>query len=263
MIIKLYKYINIICFMYLIVIIAGCSSGNKLIDTRNGEIKTGILSPDSLPHTYMSEVYRLGYGDVFDVHFLYNDEYSHAGIRVGPDGTITYPYLGEIVVAGKTISELDSILTIGFSRIIRDPDISIIQQIFRPKYVYLLGEVESPGSYPAEQAGTLLQALALGKGITEKARENGVIVVRRIGPKHVVGIQIDLKKIIDGNHYEYNIEIEPSDIIMVPKSRIYKVSGFVGSFLDIFERPVDLYLSGWQFVQTKAIYDYYRLRDTQ
>ena len=50
---------------------------------------------------------------------------------------------------------------------------------------------------------------------------------------------------------------------MVPKSRIYKVSGFVGSFLDIFERPVDLYLSGWQFVQTKAIYDYYRLRDTQ
>ncbi len=255
------KYI--IYFISIFMVVAGCSSGNKLIDNRNGEIEIGILSPDSLPHSYVSDVYRLDYGDIFDVHFLYNKEYSQDEIRVGPDGKITYPYVGEINVRGMALSEVDSILTGSFSRILLDPEISIIQRKFRTLYVYLLGEVGSPGGYKAENAKTLLQALALGKGITEKAKENGVIVIRRVGKEHVVGIQIDLKKIINDNHYEYNIPIEPLDIVLVPKSRIYKISGFMGSFLDIIERPANLYLKGWQIVQTKAIYDYYYLKENE
>jgi len=253
----------IIYFLLIFIVIAGCSSGNKMIDNRNGEIETGILSPDSLPHSYVSNVYRLDYGDIFDVHFLYNKEYSQEEIRVGPDGKITYPYVGEINVGGMALSEVDSILTDSFSGILLDPEISIIQRKFRSLNVYLLGEVESPGGYKAENAKTLLQALALGKGITEKAKENGVIVIRRVGPGHVVGIQIDLKKIINDNRYEYNIPIEPLDIIMVPKSRINKISSFIGSFLDILERPANLYLTGWRIVQTKAIFDYYILSEDE
>jgi len=253
----------ILCLISVSIIAAGCSSGNKLIDTKNGTIETKTLSLDSIPHAYTTGEYKLGYGDVFDVHFLYNDKYSKQGIRVGPDGTITIPYAGEINVDGMTVSELDSILTNNYSRILKNPDISIIQKEFIALYVYLLGEVKRPGGYKADKAGTLLDALSLGGGITEAAKKNGVIVIRRVGPQRVVGIEIDLNKIINDNHYEYNISIEPSDIVMVPKAKVYRVSGFVSSFLDIIKDPFDLYLSGWQFVQMKAVYDYYRLREAE
>ncbi|MDZ7859859.1 MAG: polysaccharide biosynthesis/export family protein [Candidatus Krumholzibacteriota bacterium] len=253
-----FKYIR--CLIFVSIFAAGCSSGNRLIDTKNGEIETKVLSPDSIPHSYSTGKYRFGYGDAFDVNFLYNDEYSKPGIIVSPDGNINFPYVGEINVNGMTVSQLDSVLTTTYSRILKNPDISIIPQQFRPQYVYLLGEVRAPGGYQAYKARTLLEALSLGGGITKKAKRNGVIVIRRVGLEHVVAIEIDLKKIVNDNRYEYNIPIEPSDIVMIPESKIYQVSGFVASFIDIIKDPLDLYLRGWQFVQMKAVYDYYKLR---
>jgi len=257
-----------ISFSTLLILLAslvlGCSGGNKLIDNRAGEIgETRIVSPDSIPGSYSPMEYRLDYGDIIDVKFLYNDEYSMREIKVRPDGMITYPYVGEVKVGGRTVPEVDSILTARFSEILRDPDISIIHNQLRRLDVYVLGEVTNPGAFRAANCKRLLDALSMSRGLTDKAKRNGVIVIRKISPHRVVGIQVDVQKIIDGKRYDYNIPLEPMDIVLVPKSKVGKVSDLVESITGIFKEPVSIYESVLRARYSQAMYDYWIVRNEE
>ncbi len=227
---------------------------------RDGEVVSGKLILEEIPGQPEGDTYVLGYGDVFDVLFLYNDEYSGRDITVRPDGKISYPYVGEVNVAGMTVTALDSLLTMSFSDIVKDPDIAIVVKRFQPKMVYLMGEVTQPGGYPIESEISLMQAISMGRGVTPKAKLNSVLIIRRIAPAHIVGIQVDLKSIIEDHRYDMDIPIKDNDIVMVPKSVISKAEEFVASFSNILTSPTTMYLRGWQIVNQEVLYDYYHYR---
>ncbi len=254
--------ISIYTFLILLItLVLGCSGGNKLIDNRAGEIgETRIVSPDSIPSSYSPFEYRLDYGDIIEVKLLYNDEYSMRDVMVRPDGKISYPYIGEVEVGGRTVPEVDRILTERFSEILRDPDISIIHSQLRRLDVYVLGEVTNPGAYRAEHCKRLLDALALSRGLTDKAKRNGVIVIRKISPDRVVGIQVDVQKIIDGKRYDYNIPLAPLDMVLVPKSKVGKASDFIKSLADIIKDPITMYENVLRARYSQAMYDYWILQ---
>jgi len=242
----------------LVFILSGCGGGNRLVTYRDGEVVHGELILEDLPHVPEEEGYVISYGDVLDISFLYNREFGREGVRVRPDGMISYPYAGEIRVAGTTVAKLDSILTSKFSEIILDPDITVMIREFRPQLVYVMGEVKYPGGYPVERGTTLLKALALGSGPTKRGKENGVLVLRRIAPDHIVGIQIDLKQLIDESRFDLDIPLKSNDIVLVPKSNIAKTEDFVKSLYEILKDPGDLYLMGWRIANVKVLYDYYK-----
>ncbi len=244
--------------LFLVFILSRCGGGNRLVTFRDGEVIRGELVLEELPPAPEEEGYVIAYGDVLDIHFLYNKDFSREAVKVRPDGRISYPYVGELMVAGTTVSRLDSILTSKFSEIILDPDISIMIREFRPWLVYVMGEVRNPGGYPADEGTTLLKALALSRGPTDKGKANGVIVMRRIAPDHIIGIQIDLKQLIDKNRFDLDIPLKANDIVLVPKSNIAKAEDFVTSLYDILSRPADLYLIGWRVANVRVLYEFYR-----
>jgi polysaccharide export outer membrane protein len=239
-------------------LISGCGgSPGRFYDQKGKDVAWSDLNTDSIPETPESEGYFIGYGDVLDVNFLYETQYSRKNLRVRPDGKITYPLAGEIFVAGMTPGNLDSVLTDMFSEIILDPYITVIIQDFQPQQVYVLGEVGDPGNFNYRKGMTLTQALAMGNGYTDDARKSNVLVMRRIGEDHIIGIEVDIDAILSKNDFSLDVELKPFDIVYVPKSRIATTEEFIERLWTIIGRPMELYIKGWQIANIDLYYDYY------
>lgn len=228
-----------------------------MYDQVGGEVTWSDLDPDSIPVAPEAESYFIGYGDVLDVDFLYETKYSGENIKVRPDGRITYPLAGEIFVAGMSPADLDSVLTESFSEIILDPQITVMVKDFQPQMVYVLGEVGMSGDYEYVRDMTLTKALAVAHGYTNDARKSNVLVIRRVGEDHIIGIEIDIEAILSKNDFSLDVPLKPFDIVYVPKSRIATTEQFIERLGKIIGTPMDLYLKGWQVANVQLYYDYY------
>ena len=235
-----------------------CGGGNAIISNIGEEVITGELVLDSIPKVPEEDEYIIGQGDKLDIVFLYNKEFSQVGVVVRPDGKISLPYAGELRVAGMTVSQLDSILTAKYSEILINPDISVIVKEYKPQVIYVLGEVKLPGGYPYERGMTLLSALSLGRGISEKGRKNSVLVIRRVSIDHIVGIQIDLKELFGKKKFNLDIQLEPYDIVYVPKSKLSTAEDFSNTMFTILSAPANLYIKGWNVANMKILFDFYK-----
>lgn len=241
-----------------VALVYGCGNKAQVYDQVDGEMsRPTALDTDSIPARPEATSYFIGYGDVLDVLFLYESKYSREAIRIRPDGRITYPYAGELFVAGMTPATLDSVLTQKFSEIIVDPDITVILREFTPQKVYVLGEVGNPGNYDYVRDMTLMQALAVGNGYTRDARKSNVLVIRRIGENRIVGIEVNIDAILSKNDFSLDVPLQPYDIVYVPMSRIATTEQFIDRLWTILGRPMDLYLKGWQIANAEVLYQYY------
>ncbi len=240
------------------IVVLGCAGGNRIFSNRQGEVESGELVLDSIPRQPIPDEYVIGYGDKMDISFLYNASLDQRDIKVRPDGKISLPYVGEVKVSGMRVSALDSLITEKYAEIIVDPSITVILRDFTSQVVYVLGEVSNGGGYPYTHGLTLLGLLAQGRGPTDKGKQNGVLVIRRIAPNHIVGIQIDFKDLVEGRRFDLDIPLEPNDIVYVPKSRVAKAADFADMLSKILMNPMDLYIKGWQVANEKVLYDFYR-----
>ncbi|MCX5752321.1 MAG: polysaccharide biosynthesis/export family protein [Candidatus Krumholzibacteria bacterium] len=242
----------------IVFILAGCGGGNRLISNRDGKVESGELILDSLPMRPDASEYVIGHGDALDILFLYAADFNQIDLKVRPDGKISLPYVGDIVAVGKPVSALDSVITARYAEIIVNPDVTVIVRSFRPQVVYALGEVASPGGYEYHDGMTLANALALGGGPSKSGKRSEVLVIRRVAPDHVVGIQVDINDLLSGKRFDLDIPLQAFDIVYVPKSKIAQGQDFMLALKELILTPSELYLRGWQVANVKILYDFYR-----
>lgn len=121
-------------------------------------------------------VYRLGIGDKLRV-IVFGEPDLSGEFEIGSQGTINLPLINDVVAAQRTISEVeDSVEAKLASGYLKSPSVSIEVLNYRP--FYILGEVNSPGSYPYVNGMTVLTAIALAGGYTYRAREDPVLLSR-------------------------------------------------------------------------------------
>ncbi len=239
-------------------ILMGCAgAGSRYISNQDGKVERGKLILDSIPVRPEPEEYVVGHGDAIDILFLYNTDLNQIELKVRPDGKISLPYVGDVLAAGKPVSVLDSILTARYSEIILDPDITVVMRNFRPEVVYTLGEVRNPGGYDFNSGMTLLNALTLCGGPDKSAKRSEVLVIRRIAPDHIIGIQVNIDDLLSRKHFELDVPLQAYDIVYVPKSSIARGQDFMIALKDLLMNPADLYLKGWQVANVQILYDYY------
>ena len=88
-------------------------------------------------------------------------------VPVRPDGRISVPLVGEVEAARRTPAELEEILTEAFEEFVTSPAVSVVVQEINSHRVFIMGEVNSSGTYDIIQPTRLLQALAMAGGLTE------------------------------------------------------------------------------------------------
>lgn len=125
-----------------------------------------------------ARAYQLGLGDKLRIN-VYGERDLSGEFRVGGDGSVSLPLIGDVKAAGLTARELEATLVARYgASILRNPSIMVEVYDFRPYVV--LGEVERPGRFPAAEGTTLIDAIAGAGGFTYRA-EKAVIFIRRAG----------------------------------------------------------------------------------
>ncbi len=122
--------------------------------------------------------YRISRGDKLRVE-VYKDDYLSQSLQVRPDGRITLPLAGDIVAAGQTSIELRDRITTALKEFVANPVVTVIVVEVVEPVVYVMGEVNQPGSVPMRGPMTVLQALAVAGGFKEFANTKGIRILRR------------------------------------------------------------------------------------
>jgi polysaccharide export outer membrane protein len=135
------------------------------------------------PESESNSEYHIGVGDVISIKMLGHEDMSVRG-RVRADGRIALPLIGEVEARGKRPSSLRAELEGRFKDYVVSPSVTLNVEESQPMTVVLLGEVTRPGAYTLEPNTRLVQALALGGGLTEFASRDSIFVVRE-DPKPV------------------------------------------------------------------------------
>ena len=130
----------------------------------------------SLPALAQEELYRLGPGDVIAIHVYGEQDLSFQRVLIGETGQISYPFLGVVDASNATLEEVEQRLIAGLKPdYLMDPKIVVSIVEYRPFYVS--GEVKKPGSFPFQPGLTLLKAVSVAGGFTERASQSKIYVI--------------------------------------------------------------------------------------
>lgn len=178
---------------------------------------SGCVPPQQAPHiaTSTEEETTLGTGDVFDVRVFGEDDLS-ADYRVAQDGTIDFPLIGRIVVAGLEPGAVATLIQTRLreGQFFVQPHVSVVVREYNSKRISVLGAVRNPGSYPVRSGMGVVEAIGLAGGFTTLANRDGTTITRSAsGEIHRYAAPID--RITDGQ--EEDIPLRAGDIIRVPE----------------------------------------------
>lgn len=173
-------------------------------------------------------------GDYVELRVLGFPELSGT-ILVAQDGRINLSLIGSIQAAGKSAEEFDRDLTAALGVYFRNLDVAVNVNARGERGVYVFGEVRSAGRHLFATGDRVLHAVALAGGMTESARENAIVLLRREndGRDHVY--RLDFARLYTGAAPS-DIYLQPGDVIFVPRSRFRTVTEFARELLDVLGR---------------------------
>lgn len=142
-----------------------------------------------------------------------------AGFVVDQDGTIQFPYAGQLKVAGLTEAQARNALAIKLARYIKQPDVTLRVQSYRSKRVYIDGEVKAPGLQPINDIPmTLMEALNRAGGLLPTADQSQVSITRAGKTYKINLLQLMQKGVNPGN-----IMLAHGDVVRVMSREDSKV----------------------------------------
>ena len=153
-----------------------------------------------------AEDYVLGEGDVLKITVYDNPDLTTVERISG--ASLRFPLVGEVKLAGLTVSQatkkIADLLADGF---LVSPQVSIFIQDYRVSKIFVTGEVKKPDGYKYEQGTTVLRAITMAGGFSDKASTGRVKLIRKVNNKEEVHERVKM-----------DAPVLPGDVIVVPES---------------------------------------------
>lgn len=177
--------------------------------------------PKALKIPNKDYAYHVGPGDVLQITVWDHPELTipagslrssaESGNWVHNDGTIFYPYVGIIKVAGLQVTEIRDLISQRLAKYIENPQVDVSVAAFRNKKIYVTGEVGQPGLYPITNVPTrLIDAIGEAGGLTQAADWSNVVLTRG-GHDY----KLSLREVYQKGNTSQNVLLEPNDVLNV------------------------------------------------
>lgn len=159
--------------------------------------------------------YAVGIGDILEIAVLQPEKMA-LSVTVSPDGSITYPYIGQVAVKGlglaKIQQDIQARLADGYMKY---PVISVSLKESRSRKFLVYGEVARPGEYFLDENTTVLKAISMAGGFTKFGSSSGVKILRpRTDKPGYEPIKVKIKSVMKGDA-KADIILKSGDMVVV------------------------------------------------
>jgi polysaccharide export outer membrane protein len=158
--------------------------------------------------------YQIQPGDVLQIS-VWKEPDLQAETLVRPDGGISFPLAGDLVVSGLTVAQAGAALTERIKRYIPDPVVTVVTKLIGGNHVYVVGKVNRPGEFQFNRPLDVMQALSMAGGATPFASLSDIRILRRENGKQTA-IKFDYTDIENGKKLDKNIVLNSGDTVVVP-----------------------------------------------
>ena len=185
------------------------------------------ITPAAEPQQADLRLEALGMGDMVRVTVFRNPELTTEG-RVSERGTILFPMIGEVNIAGLTPSQAGARIAdkLRSGKYVVNPEVTVSMMQVNSRQVSVLGNVVKPGRYPLDSTTAhLTDVIALAGGVGPTGSDEVTIITNRGGKQEKVNV--DMAEMFRQGDLSHNITLEPGDTIYVHKAPMVYVYGEV------------------------------------
>ncbi len=173
-------------------------------------VATAALSQDG------TAPYQIRHGDRLQVS-VWKEEALSREVRVLPDGSISFPLVGRLLVAGSTTEQVEKRITDGLKPFIPEASVTASVTATDGNTVYVLGKVTKAGPIPLTNPTTsVLQVLSQVGGLDRFANADAILVLRRDAGGKVQTQKVRYNDLMRGEALDSNIVLRAGDTVLVP-----------------------------------------------
>ncbi len=179
----------------------------------------------SCVHVSASDDYRLQSGDTISVS-VWQEPKLDRQVMVRPDGVISFPLVGHIRAAGKTLPRFERELSKRLQgKYTADLDVTVslvsVDKGSSESIVFMTGEVNKPGPFELTRRTNVMQAIAIAGGFATFAATSRVQVHRQVNGENVI-IAFDYDDFTSGRDVAGNVTLQAGDVVVVPEKGLFE-----------------------------------------
>jgi polysaccharide biosynthesis/export protein len=137
------------------------------------------------------------------------------GVLVSPDGSFSFPLVGQVDARGKGVLELQNLITARLRKYISEPVVTVSLQDIKGNVVYVIGQVTKPGNFVVNPDVNVMQALSMAGGFTAFASLNNIVVLRSNATGQIA-IPFHYSDVAHGKDLQQNVQLQAGDVVVVP-----------------------------------------------
>jgi len=195
----------------------------------NRQLAQLAVSQSGSPSNTVTD-YQVGAGDILELAVFQVEELNRK-VRVSGKGSIIIPLLGEVMVGGKSASEieLDLATQLG-AKYLQNPQVSVFVAEHRSQRITVMGAVNKATVHNVTRPRSVLEMLSESGGLADNASKRIHVktsIVNTQGVREARSFVIDLKKMMEENAPGAEIMLRGGDSIYVPEAGVVFVEGYV------------------------------------
>jgi polysaccharide export outer membrane protein len=164
--------------------------------------------------TFAADDYTINPGDALQIS-VWGEESLQKEVKVLPDGSISFPLAGRVVVSNIGTVEVEKRITEKLKSFLPDPQVTVVVSNVDGNRAYVIGKVLKPGPIFITSPITVIQALSLAGGIDKFAEADSIKVLRKTDNGQTT-ITVDYNKLIKGQDLGSNVLLNTGDTVLVP-----------------------------------------------
>ena len=191
--------------------------------------KIGTIEVMPLEFAGMGESgdYLLGPGDLLSIKVLETEDLD-TEVRVSSRGIVNVPLIGDVNVLNMTAAEAEQLIENMYKKeYLHDPHVAVYIKEHLSKQITLVGAVNNPGTYDYVAQRRLLDVLAIGNGLTEKAGSFAYVTRKDHKSGKSFNYMVNIDDLVKSGNMTYNHVILGGDVIFIPESGQCFVDGAV------------------------------------
>jgi protein involved in polysaccharide export with SLBB domain len=176
------------------------------LNNNNGQFSRSPVSDD----------YTLGVGDQILIR-VWGSTSAEASVTLDRQGSISFPKLGTLKLAGVKAGQMDAIVKSFFSKYYKDIEVSVSLGKLRKITVFVVGQARNPGSYSLTGQSTLTSALFASGG----PNASGSLRRLQIKRQGQTVAEFDLYNFLGNGDKSNDVKLQDGDVLFYPKAAGY------------------------------------------